>query len=170
MSGASGGLAGSTLRDPQHLVSPRAKRYWMVRALVPWLVVIGAEVAYLMASEDGGPTRVAVLVVSVAVAAAHVTVMPQWRYRVHRWEATDTAVYTQSGWLTQQRRIAPLSRIQTVDTARGPLEQLFRLASITVTTASAKGPLRIDGLDGATADRLVHDLTTATERAPGDAT
>jgi len=96
--------------------------------------------------------------------------MPRWRYRVHRWEVTDTAVYTQSGWLTQERRIAPISRVQTVDIERGPLEQLFRLANVTVTTASAAGPLRIQGLDGTVADGLVAQLTEVTSRSEGDAT
>ena len=40
-------------------------------------------------------------------------------------------MYTQSGWLSQERRIAPISRVQTVDTERGPLEQLFGLANVT---------------------------------------
>src|SRR4051794_41629800 len=65
--------------------------------------------------------------------------MPRWRFAVHRWEAAPDAVYTQSGWFDQERRIAPVSRIQTVDTERGPLEQLFGLSSVTVTTASAAG-------------------------------
>jgi len=96
--------------------------------------------------------------------------MPQWRYRVHRWEATPTAVYTQAGWFNQERRIAPMPRIQTVDTQRGPLLQLFRLTSVTVTTASASGPLKIQGLDTLTADRLAHDLTVETAATTGDAT
>jgi membrane protein YdbS with pleckstrin-like domain len=96
--------------------------------------------------------------------------MPRWRYRVHRWEATDQAVYTQSGWLNQERRIAPVSRIQTVDTERGPFEQLFGLSNVTVTTASAAGPLKIHGLDRDTAERLVAELTTNTQAERGDAT
>ena len=47
---------------------------------------------------------------------------------MHRWEVTDTAVYTQTGWWTRERRIAPMSRIQTVDHAEGALERLFGLA------------------------------------------
>jgi hypothetical protein len=108
--------------------------------------------------------------VTVLLAAAHLVIMPRWRYRVHRWEVTSTAVYTQSGWLRQERRIAPLSRVQTVDTERGPLEQLFMLANVTVTTASAAGPLRIHGLDRATAGALVAELTEATSHSQGDAT
>lgn len=80
------------------------------------------------------------------------------------------AVYTRSGWFDQETRIAPVSRIQTVDSHRGPLEQLFGLANVTVTTASAAGPLRINGLDRATAEQLVTELTDNTQAEPGDAT
>jgi uncharacterized protein len=159
-----------SLRPPRHLVSPRARLYWAVRALAGWLVVIAAEAGWLIADTSRLVPHVAGLVVTVLVAAVHVTVMPLWRYRVHRWEATPEAVYTQSGWFNQERRIAPVSRIQTVDSERGPFEQLFRLANVTVTTASAAGPLKIHGLDRATAQRLVDRLTEGTGADQGDAT
>jgi uncharacterized protein len=157
------------LRAPEHRVSPKAMRYWATRALAGWLVVAAAQVAWLLAD---GPSAIhtTLLVATSALAGVHIAVMPQWRYRVHRWEAAPTAVYTQTGWLDQERRIAPVSRIQTVDTERGPLEQLFGLANVTVTTASAAGPLKIRGLDRDTAQRLVHELTGAAQAAPGDAT
>jgi membrane protein YdbS with pleckstrin-like domain len=110
------------------------------------------------------------MAVTVLVALAHAIVMPQWRYNVHRWEVAPQAVYTRAGWLYQESRIAPISRIQTVDSERGPLEQLFGLADVTVTTASAAGPLSIEGLDRATAERLVDELTTAAQATRGDAT
>ena len=96
--------------------------------------------------------------------------MPQWRYRVHRWENTDQAVYTQTGWFTQERRIAPVSRIQTVDSEFGVLERLFGLSNVTVTTASAAGPIKIHGLRQEDANRLVAQLTSTTAATPGDAT
>jgi membrane protein YdbS with pleckstrin-like domain len=89
---------------------------------------------------------------------------------VHRWEANQEAVVTRSGWLTQEWRVAPLSRIQTVDTKRGPLEQLLGLATVTVTTASAAGPVQIAGLAHDDAARLVDELTATTQATPGDAT
>jgi membrane protein YdbS with pleckstrin-like domain len=96
--------------------------------------------------------------------------MPRWRFRVHRWEATDDAVYTSAGWLSQEWRVAPMSRIQTVDLQRGPLQQLFRLATVTVTTASAAGALQLAGLDHDLAVDLVEQLTETTQATPGDAT
>jgi hypothetical protein len=158
------------LRAPQHRVSRRAIGYWAVRAAVGWLVPLAVEIVWMVADGTHRGTHLIWLAVTVAVALAHVGLMPQWRYRVHRWETTPQAVYTQSGWLNQSRRIAPVSRIQTVDTERGPFEQLFGLANITVTTASAAGPLKIEGLDHRTTQRLVDELTTTTQANQGDAT
>lgn len=163
-----------TLRSPQHRVSRTAVWYWAARAALGWLVLLAAQVVWLVADGDGDAwpvaTHVTALVVTAVVAVAHVTVMPQWRYRVHRWEATSTAVFTQSGWFKQEWRIAPVSRIQTVDSERGPLEQIFRLANVTVTTASAAGPIKVSGLDRDTAQRLVTELTATAQATAGDAT
>jgi len=159
------------LRPPMHRVSPRALWYWAARAAVLWIVLIGPQVIWWFADSGGGRTpHLVVGVVWLVLAAVHLVVMPQWRYRVHRWEATDTAVYTQTGWISQERRIAPISRVQTVDSERGPIEQLFRLANVTVTTASAAGPIKIHGLTAQDADQLVADLTVRVGQTTGDAT
>ena len=158
------------LRPPRHRVSPRAVRYWTARAAGGWAVLVVAQVVWLALSSSGRSWHVLALVATLVLAAAHVTVMPRWRYAVHRWETAPHAVYTQSGWFDQERRIAPVARIQTVDTERGPLEQLFGLSNVTVTTASAAGALEIKGLDREVADRLVDELTAATQAGAEDAT
>jgi membrane protein YdbS with pleckstrin-like domain len=102
--------------------------------------------------------------------ALHIGVVPVWRYRVHRWEISPQAVFTRTGWLVQERRIAPISRVQTVDTYRGPLDRLFGLANVTVTTASSAGAVHIVGLDGDVADRVVEQLTDIAALGAEDAT
>jgi membrane protein YdbS with pleckstrin-like domain len=159
-----------SLRPPRHRVSRTAIRYWRVRALIGWLVVAAALLAWLVFDDGHHGLQAAGLAAVVVLGAAHLIVMPQWRYNVHRWEVAPQAVYTRAGWLHQESRIAPISRIQTVDSERGPLAQLFGLADVTVTTASAAGPLTIEGLDRAIAERLVDDLTTAAQATRGDAT
>jgi hypothetical protein len=161
--------AAVTLRAPRNQVSRKAIGYWTLRALGGWLVLTAIQIVWMVNSHATGPQVIGLLATAL-LATVHLIVMPRWRFRVHLWEATPEAVYTQSGWLNQERRIAPVSRIQTVDSERGPLEQLFGLANVTVTTASAAGPLKIDGLDYATAQRLVDDLTTNTQATRGDAT
>jgi uncharacterized protein len=164
-------VAGSVgLRAPAHRVSPRAIGYWTVRASFGWLVLVAMQLGWLFADLDHAGTHLAFLAGTGVVAVLHLIVMPQWRFRVHRWETTDEAVYTQTGWFTQERRIAPISRIQTVDSAFGILERLFGLANVTVTTASAAGPIKIHGLRQEDANRLVAQLTSTTAATPGDAT
>ena len=163
--------ARAVLREPAERVSRRAMLMWTVEALVGATVLLAGQVVWWFV--DSSSSRTAHWVVGavwLAAAAAYAVVMPRWRYRVHRWESTARAVYTQTGWLWQERRIAPLSRVQTVDLERGPVAQLLGLASVTVTTASAAGPVRIHGLDLPVATALVQALTAATAAETDDAT
>lgn len=157
------------LREPANRVDPRARAMWAVEcaigaAVLVLAAVVGAALWTEYAARWWGVALIA------AGAVGYVIGVPQWRYLVHRWEITDTAVYTQRGWWARERRIAPMSRVQTVDYAQGPLARLFGLATLTVTTASAAGALRIDGLDHAEALALVDQLTLRAEEAGGDAT
>src|SRR2546421_11896077 len=127
------------LRAPAHRVSRRAIWYWTLRAAFGWLVLAAIQVMWLIGTDSLAPLRVAALVATGVLAALHLIVMPQWRYRVHRWENTDQAVYTQAGWFTQERRIAPISRIQTADSEVGVLERLFSPRNWSVTPRSAAG-------------------------------
>lgn len=158
------------LREPAHRVSPRAVSLWRLSAVLGTLpLVVGGLVAYVLV-----PARpwwaTTLLVLLVAAAAAYVGVMPPVRFRVHRWEVTPTAIHTRAGWISRETRIAPLSRVQTVDSRQGALMRLFRLASLTVTTASAAGPITVVGLDQDLARRVVAELTEITGRGQDDAT
>ena len=158
-----------TLREPSQRVSGRAPVVWAAAALFRGLLLAAALfVATVVAELFSLPVRA--WAAYVVVVLGYAAVMPFYRYRVHRWESTDTAVYTQRGWLSRERRIAPMSRVQTVDLEQGVLSRLLGLADVTVTTASAAGPVRIEGLDRAVAERLVDELTRRTEAEPGDAT
>jgi uncharacterized protein len=158
------------LVPPRNQVSRRAVTYWAVRAGIGWAVVAIVLLVIWIVSPDHPVGWLVTLAVVLVAAAVHVTVMPRWRFRVHRWEVTDVAVYTQSGWFNIERRVAPVARIQTVDSERGPLEQLFGLTKVTITTASAAGPLKIHGLAADTAAQLADHLTATTHLASEDGT
>lgn len=158
------------LRDPAHLVSSRAPVYWAVQGAVTGVVLLAAAIACAATGVLDGVWRPLAIAAAAVVLLVGVVVVPFWRYRVHRWEVTASAIYTQRGWINQERRIAPLTRVQTVDTERGPLAQLFGLSTVTVTTASAKGEMKIEALDREVAQRIVGELTDATSAGQDDAT
>lgn len=158
-----------TLREPLERVSPRARLMWFTDSAVRGVVVM----AFLVMTS--GPWNwwtipAWVLWIVGAVLLAYAVLVPQWRYLVHRWEVTDTAVYTQTGWWSRERRIAPMSRVQTVDHREGAIARLYGLSTVRVTTASSAGALTIEGLDRSRAMAIVSDLTRAADAVPGDAT
>ncbi|MBI3688646.1 MAG: PH domain-containing protein [Actinobacteria bacterium] len=158
------------LRPPRYLVCRRAIGYWTLRAAAGWALVLAVETFGLGAGAAPSGLVGVVLAGTGLVAVAHLVVMPRWRHRVHRWEVTPQAVYSQSGWLNQEKRIAPVSRIQTVDSERRLLQRIFDLTTVTVTTGSAAGPIEINSLDRVVAEQLVAELTQAVQATHGDAT
>ncbi len=166
------------LLEPANPPSSRAPLVWAMVGAVPWLVLAVLELGWAMADEQIAEATVryphwlhtAALVITALGLVVSVVIAPLWRYRVHRWDLSDRAVYTRTGWLVQERRIAPLSRVQTVDTYRGPLDRLLGLANVRVTTASSAGAVHIVALDAAVADWVVEQLTDIASLGAGDAT
>ncbi|MDN4517573.1 PH domain-containing protein [Mycolicibacterium austroafricanum] len=158
------------LAEPAYPPSRKAPLVWAIGAAIPWMFAVAAQAVWFVV--DGRVPWLHMLVAAGTVVGAVVSVVvaPLWRYRVHRWDLDATAVYTRSGWLVQERRIAPISRVQTVDTYRGPLDRLFGLANVTVTTASSAGAVRIVALDVDVADRVVTRLTDIAALGAEDAT
>ncbi|MET9295035.1 PH domain-containing protein [Streptomyces sp. NPDC003077] len=168
--GRTGEEGGETvLRPPSNPVNRRAIGWWLTRALltvVPPVLVLGL-LALLIA-----PARPWLLLSAAVVGVpglVYAVVMPPWRYRMHRWEMTRDALFTRAGWVREQWWVAPMARIQTAHTIRGPLQRMFRLSTVVVTTASAAGPLKIDGLDYKQAWDLVDELGDVAQTETGDA-
>jgi membrane protein YdbS with pleckstrin-like domain len=159
-----------TLVDPANPPSRKAPLVWALAAAIPWALLAVAQVVWFVLDRRPGWLHALAAAVTLVGVVTFVVVAPVWRYRVHRWEIGPQAVYTRSGWLVQERRIAPISRVQTVDTHRGPLDRLFGLANVTVTTASSAGAVRIVALDSEVADRIAAQLTDIAAIGDRDAT
>jgi uncharacterized protein len=162
------GLTG--MADPAHPPSRKAPLVWALGAAIPWFFLVVAQVVWFAVDRRVPWLHGLAAAVTVVGAVLFIGVVPLWRYRVHRWEVSAQAVYTRSGWLVQERRIAPISRVQTVDTYRGPLDRLFGLANVTVSTASSAGAVRIVALDSEVADSVTAQLTDIAAIGADDAT
>ncbi|WP_433798660.1 PH domain-containing protein [Actinomycetospora sp. CA-084318] len=157
------------LRPPRESLDPRVRLWWRVHGLA-WPVLLAVVLAVLGWLIPAISWFLPLAGLAVVLGLVVALVFPAYWYRIHRWELTDDAVYTRAGFVWQEWRAAPLSRIQTVDTTRGPLQQALGLATLVVTTASAKGAVHVVGLDHARAAEIAETLTRATQAVPGDAT
>lgn len=155
------------LRPPRNHVDPRCRRWWTAQVALwtlwplPVLFVLGLLLT---------PWLLAAAAVWAVLTVAALVVVPRVRWAIHRWEATDDAVYSRSGLFWEEWRAAPLSRVQTVDKTRGPLQRQFGLATVVVTTASSKGAVRISALDAMQAEEMADRLTLLAEDDQRDAT
>lgn len=158
------------MAEPAYPPSRRAPLVWALGAAIPWLTFAFGQVIWFVLDGRMPWLHAGIAAVTVLGTVVSVVIAPIWRYRVHRWEIGPQAVFTRTGWLVQERRIAPISRVQTVDTYRGPLDRVFGLANVTVTTASSAGAVRIVALDAAVADQVVAQLTDIAALGAHDAT
>ncbi|MCB0889122.1 MAG: PH domain-containing protein [Nocardioidaceae bacterium] len=158
------------LREPANRVSPKARLLWTAESLLGNAVVLAILIGLAAWFRDRVHVPWWVWVLVAILCILEILIVPALQYRTHRWEANALAVYTQTGWLGRERRIAPMSRVQTVDFEQGAIARALGLAEVTVTTASAKGPIKIEGLAASDAERLVASLTEALESTDGDAT
>ncbi|MFJ8584755.1 PH domain-containing protein [Streptomyces sp. NPDC093595] len=148
------------LRPPRHRVAPQARRWWTAQAflLVSGPMLLTALALGLLSAlffAGALPWLAPLLLITlVAPALGYLFLMPRRRHAAHTWELGTYAVYAAGGWIWQWRRIAPLSQVQTVDTVRGPIQRRYGLATLTVTTASTAGDIRIAGLSEADAEEL----------------
>ncbi|MFR9751029.1 PH domain-containing protein [Nocardia sp. 004] len=158
------------MTDPAWRPSQKAKLLWTVHAVLAWTIPFAAQIVWAVLDSAHRGWQLTVFLLALTAAGLNIGVVPWWRYAVHRWEITDEAVYTRVGWLNQESRVAPISRVQTVDTERGPLERLLGLATVTVTTASSAGAVQINALDLPVAEETVQRLTRIAAQHRGDAT
>jgi uncharacterized protein len=144
------------LRPPNRSVSPRAVTWWRTRSALSFGLAVAALVLLGVPVPSSWPWWTAA---ALAVVGVLWTVLaPPARARRHRWEVTQDAVYTADGWFWHSGRVAPLSRVQSVDSVSSPLQRAFGLTGVTVTTASAMGALKVVGLEQEEAQRLVEIL------------
>ena len=157
---------------PGESVDPRAIGWWRTQLVVTAVALVAAElVAAVLWTWSRWPVpTVLVLAATAVIMTILAIVVPGASFRVHRWQVDDERVYAASGWLWREWRIAPLSRIQTVDTKQGPLQRSYGLIDVTVTTASAAGPVVISGLDAEQGQALVDRLAEAAGLTDRDGT
>lgn len=158
------------LRPPQHRVDRRFILWRTLQAFFWGVGVLGALGAAYRFIEVARPWLGPVLLILGLIYLVNILLMPTWRYLVHRWETTDDAVYALEGWVTKKWQIVPISRIQSIDTETGPIQQLLGLATIKVTTAAQEGTITIQGLDIGIAEQTVDRLREVTAATRGDAT
>lgn len=145
---------------PRHHLDPRARTLWRVSGIIETVTVglIASAIAYPLVRFHLLPTWLVggVWALVVLATAAGIWPAPDLRWRHWRYEIGEAEVDLQSGWLTTTRTLIPMTRIQHVDTRRGPLQRRFGLATVVLYTAAGQNeiPALADEVAAETRDRI----------------
>lgn len=127
-------------------------------ALAAGPVVVLAAVLGSIAVVDGRAVLGGVGAAVVLLAVAAVAIGPRLRYRSWRWQLTDEGLEMGHGVLLRTESAIPVFRVQQIDVRQGPLERLFGIVTLQVSTASSGSDGVLPGLDAARADEVRRDL------------
>lgn len=144
---------------PQPL-DPRVKTLWRISGslLVSVLFGVPAVVCALIARAEVGlstPWRIAAIalgVVWVLSLLSCLTFVPAIRHARWRYLVEKDYLHLQHGIIWRTQLTVPFIRVQDTSTSSGPLDRLFGLAGVTVSTASEEH--KIPGLSMKTAEEL----------------
>jgi membrane protein YdbS with pleckstrin-like domain len=90
------------------------------------------------------------------------------RYRAWAYQEREDDLLVSRGVMFRRLSVVPYGRMQFVDVTAGPVERLFKLASVKLHTAAAASDARIPGLEQGEAARLRDRLSALGEaRAEG---
>lgn len=145
---------------PANQLDPRVKAVWRINDAI-WITIIVACCALVVvplsfALDEGGGlgglVRIVFLVVIVLVYVVWLVVLPPIRFVRWRYEVSEDYLDIAKGIIWRKRYTIPFIRVQNTDTRQGPILRVFKLASVTVSTAAKEH--EIPGLDFETAERL----------------
>lgn len=161
--------APSHLRMPAEKLDPNAKRIWIIGDLISTIVftVIVGGIAFLARwlfdLHWFWPVVITGAVLAIGLAWTFTT--PPIRYNQWRFEIREDEVDLLHGIVVKTRQIVPMSRIQHVDTTRGPIQRRYGLASVVFYTAA--GSMMIPELSDARA-ATVRDQIAALAKVHDD--
>jgi membrane protein YdbS with pleckstrin-like domain len=105
------------------------------------------------AAASNGAAGAGVAVAVVVVGAVCLFVVFR-RFRAWAYQERDEDLVVSRGVMFRRQSVVPYGRMQFVDVTAGPVERLFKLATVKLHTAAAASDARIPGLEREEAARL----------------
>ena len=140
---------------PDHEVRCPSPRLWRMRCAE--VIAAGAGVAIVAGTAAGLTLGAVAAVIAVAVVIVG-SLAALWfvrnRFRSWVYQERDEDLIVERGVLIRRLSVVPYGRMQFVDVSAGPIDRVFRLATVKLHTAAAASDARIPGLERDEAARL----------------
>ncbi len=119
------------------------------------LAIITAIYLIWLGPDDIFAGKVVALVLGLLL-ILNAAVSPYFRFHRYRYNINEEFIDIREGYIFVERNIVPLERLQKMQTLRGPIDRIFKVAKVVVTTSG--GDVTIRFLDEEKADRIAEGL------------
>lgn len=148
--------------QPTEKLDPRSRRVWLIGNLIGAVVMtaIIAGVAYGLYRwfDVDASWAIAVPALFGVIQVAWAFIQPEIEFRQWRFEIREDEVDMLHGIFVRTRQVVPMSRIQHVDTERGPIQRRYGLSTVKFFTAA--GGMQIPQLSTERADAVRDQIAT----------
>jgi len=126
-------------QQPKNNIAQNAVKAWRITAsiyiVVLWLLIIGGAILTFIFDLRYIYSGISAILGIIAI-FLFVYLIPKLRYRRWRYEIFEQEIYIQHGILIVTRTIIPMIRVQHVDTEQGPILKMYKLATVSISTAA----------------------------------
>lgn len=119
------------------------------------LIVVGAVNYFRLFSVDTKIGRI-ISIIIIVLTLLDMILSPYFRYYRYRYSINNECIDIKEGYLFVKRHIVPIERLHKLQTAKGPIDQIFKVAKVVVTTAG--GDITIRFLDEEKAEQIAESL------------
>lgn len=126
-----------------------------IGSLVGIAAIVVANIVWFLPKDIQIGKMISIGVVILLV--IHTCISPYFRFHRYRYAITEEYIDVQEGYIFVERNLVPLERLHKMQTNKGPIDRIFRVAKVTVTTAGGDVTLRF--LDEEKADYIAESLS-----------
>ena len=119
------------------------------------LLILGAVYYLIPQNPFTGWINTGLLILAV-ITVLNMLISPYFRYHRYQYAIDEEYIDIVEGYVFVERNIVPMERLHKVKTERGPIDRLFRVEKVIVSTAG--GDVRLRFLDVEKADWIADTL------------
>ena len=142
------------------LVPASKKSMYLGNAILIVALAAMAAAAYYFLKDN--MLVIAGILACVAVCVVYLLVRPILYYRFYRYAITDDRIDVRQGVIIRTHTVVPIERLHQVEVVRGPINSIFCLSNVKVTTAGGVADIKF--LEQAVAESIVDELNTVINR------
>ena len=114
-----------------------------VATLVQVLIVTSILFVVYLIFKDSLPKIIKMIMIGVVVLdILYLLISPKVRYQRYRYSITEDSIDVKEGFLFTKRSIVPIERLHKIAIEKGPIDRIFKLGKVIVTTAGGDVVIR----------------------------